>query len=169
MRQGAAFWFVLIIALAMAVVVVGGGWWLANQMGVVDLRGDPDMEVTMSASSATVAAGGSVTYTVNYSNTGESPAGSVTLTVTLPQGATVGEVVPGAACSTSESTVACRLGTQNAGRNGTVTVAATVPSTASAGATLEARAEIKSSTTRDVKSTESVTDNNSASATVTVQ
>ena len=56
MRQGAAFWFVVIIALAMAVVVVGGGWWLANQMGVVDLRGDPDMEGTMSASSATVAA-----------------------------------------------------------------------------------------------------------------
>lgn len=169
MRQGAAFWVVLFIVLVMAAVIVGGGWWLANQMGVVDLRGDPDMEVTMSPSSTTVAAGESVTYTVNYTNSGESPAGSVTLTVTLPQGATVGDIVPGAACSTSGSTVTCRLGTQNAGRQGTVTVAATVASTVAKGATLEARAQIETSTTRDIKSAESITDNNTASATVTVQ
>ena len=169
MRQGAAFWFVLIIALAMAVVVVGGGWWLANQMGVVDLRGDPDMEVTMSTSAASVAAGESVTYSVNYENTGESPAGSVTLTVTLPQGVSVGEIVPDAACSTSESIVTCRLGTQNAERKGIVTVAATVDSATAKGAALEARAQIVTSTTRDIKGAESVTDNNTASATVTVQ
>lgn len=169
MRQGGAFWFVVVIVLAMGVVIIGGGWWLANEMGVVDLREEPDMQVAMSASPAQAAAGESVTYTATYENVGESPAGSVTLTVTLPQGVTVGEVVPGAACSVSDATVACRLGTQNAGRRGTVTVEATIDSSATKGTQLEASAEVKTSTTRDVTKDETDTSNNSASASVTVQ
>ena len=169
LRQGAAFWFVLFIGLAMAALIVGGGFYIAVQQGAVNLSGPPDMEVGMSASPSTVAAGGSVTYTVNYTNKGTSPAGSVALTVTLPEGVTVGEITPAAACSVSDGTVACRLGTQNPERSGTVKVAATVDSSATSGTKLEARTEIKSSTTRDIKKAESITDNNSALATVTVQ
>ena len=169
MRQGAAFWFVLFIGLVMAVVIVGGGWWLANEMGVVDLRGGPDMEVTMIASPGTVAAGESVTYTANYRNVGESPAGSVSMSITMPQGVEIGEIVPSAACTTSGSTIACRLGTQSAGRQGAVTVSVTVASTATRGTTLQASAEIVAEPSRDEKGEESVKDNNTATATATVQ
>lgn len=169
LRQGAAFWFVLFIGVAMAALIVGGGFYLAVQQGAVDLSGPPDMEVTMSASPEAVAGGGSVTYTVNYANGGASPAGSITLTVTMPQGVTVGEIVPAAACSAAGETITCRLGTQGSGRSGRVTVDATVGSSAVSGTKLEAQAEITTATTRDIKKAESLTDNNSASATVTVQ
>ncbi len=168
-RQGPAFWFVLVIGLLMAGLIIGGGFYIAVQQGAVELGSEPDMEVTMSASPARVAQGGSVTYTANYSNKGENPAGSVSLTVTLPQGVTVGEIVPSAACTASGATVVCRLGTQNPGRQGSVKVTATLDSSAAKGAELEAQAKIETSTTRDVKKAESVIDNNSASATVTVQ
>lgn len=169
LRQGPAFWIVLLIGVLMAGLIIGGGFYIAVEQGAVELGGPPDMEVTMSASPSTVAAGESVTYTVNYSNKGETPAGSVSLTITVPPGATVGEIVPAAACSAVERAVTCRLGTQNSGRQGTVTIAATVDSTATKGTELEAQAEVKTTTTRDIKKAESVTDNNSASASVTVQ
>ena len=93
-RQGAAFWFVVLIGLLMAALIIGGGFYIAVQQGAVELGSAPDMEVTMSAAPSTVAAGESVTYTANYTNKGENPAGSVSLTVTLPQGITIGEIVP---------------------------------------------------------------------------
>ena len=169
LRQGAAFWFVVLIGLLTAALIIGGGFYIAVQQGAVELGSAPDMEVTMSAAPSTVAAGESVTYTANYTNKGENPAGSVSLTVTLPQGITIGEIVPAAACTASGSTVVCRLGTQNPGRQGSVDVTATVASSATKGTEFEAGVEIKTATTRDVKKAEAVTDNNSASATVTVQ
>ncbi|CAI8004344.1 hypothetical protein GBAR_LOCUS3892 [Geodia barretti] len=117
-RQGAAFWFVLVLGLLMAALIIGGGFYLAVQQGAVELGSAPDMEVTMSAAPSTVAAGESVTYTTNYTNKGENPAGSVSLTVTLPQGTTIGEIVPAAACTPSESTVVCRLGDAESGEAG---------------------------------------------------
>ena len=169
LRQGAAFWFVVVIGLLMAGLIIGGGFYLAVQQGAVELGSAPDMEVTISAEPSTVAAGESVTYTTNYTNKGENPAGSVSLTVTLPQGITIGEIVPAAACTASGSTVVCRLGTQNSGRQGSVTVTGTVASSAAKGTELAAGVEITTATTRDVKKAESITDNNTASATVTVQ
>ena len=169
MRERAALWIIVVFVLFAIVIVGGGGWWLANEMGIVDLRGDPDMEVTMSASPAKVAAGGNVTYTVNFANIGESPAGGVTATVTLPQGVSAAEVSIAAACDTAETTVVCRLGSQNAGKRGSLSVTAAVASTATAGTVLQAQAEIATSKTRDIERVDSVTSNNTASATVTVQ
>ena len=169
MRERAALWVVIVFVLFVVVIVGGGGWWLANEMGIVDLRGGPDMEVTMSVSPGTVAAGESVTYTVNYANVGESPAGGVTVTVTLPQGVSAGEVSIPAACDTSESTVMCRLGSQNAGKRSSLTVTGAVASTATAGTVLQAQAVIATSKTRDIERVDSVTSNNTASATVTVK
>ncbi len=168
MRERAALWVVVAFVLFAIVVVGGGGWYLVNQMGIVDLRGGPDMESTMSVSPATVAAGGSVTYTANYANIGESPAGAVTVIVTLPEGVTVGEFVPSGACTASGATVTCRLGTQNSGKSGSVTVTGTVGSSVAKGTSLEAQARITTGTTRDVSKAETIMDNNTASAAVTV-
>ena len=123
----------------------------------------------MSAAPSTVAPGDSVTYTANYTNKGENPAGSVSLTLSLPQGVTVEEITPAAACSATGSSVVCRLGTQNPERTGIVKVIATVASSATKGTALEANVQIETATTRDVKKAETVTDNNSASATSTVE
>ena len=169
LRQGAAFWFVLLIGLLMAALIIGGGFYIAVQQGAVELGSGPDMEVTITASPAKAAAGENVRYDITYSNKGENPAGSVSLTVTVPQDSTIGEIVPAAACTASGSSVVCRLGTQQPGRQGSVQINTTVASSATKGATLEAQAEITTSTTRDIKKSETVTENNLANATVEVQ
>lgn len=166
--KGAFFWIMLFIGVVVAVVVVGGGFYIAVQQGAVDLNDPPDMQVTMSAAPETVAVGGSVTYTVDYTNAGASPAGSVTMTVTMPSGITVGAIVPSAACTDSGGAITCRLGTQTSGRAGKVTVEGTVDSLAS-GTELSASATISATTSREHTRTEDDTANNSASASVTVQ
>lgn len=166
--KGAFFWIMLFIGVVVAVVVIGGGFYIAVQQGAVDLNDPPDMQVTMSAAPATVAAGGSVTYTVDYTNAGASPAGSVTMTVTMPSGVTVGTIVPSAACTDGGGSITCRLGTQTSGKTGKVTVEGTVGSLAS-GTELSASATIDATTSREHRRTEDDTANNSASASVTVQ
>lgn len=166
--RGAFFWIMLFIGVVVAVVVVGGGIYIAVQQGAVDLNDPPDMQVTMSAAPETVAAGGSVMYTVDYTNAGGSPAGSVTMTVTMPSGITVGTIVPSAACTDSGGAITCKLGTQTSGKTGKVTVEGTVGSLAS-GTQLSANATIEATTTRELRRTEDNTANNSASALVTVQ
>lgn len=169
LRQGAAFWFVLIIGLLMAGLIIGGGFYIAVNQGAVELGGPPDMAASITPSTSKVAAGGEVTYTVGYENKGENPAGSVTMTITLPAGSTIGEIVPSAACTPSGTTVTCRLGTQQPQRSGSVTVAATIASSAAKDTELEAQAVIVIATTRDVKKAETVMENNTATAVVTVE
>lgn len=166
--KGAFFWIMLFIGVAVAVVVVGGGFYIAIQQGAVDLNDPPDMQVTMSAAPETVAAGGSATYTVDYTNAGGSAAGSVMMTVTIPSGITVGTIVPSVACTDSGGTVTCRLGTQTSGKTGKVTIEGTVGTLAS-GTELSANATIEATTSREHRRTEDNTANNSASASVTVQ
>ena len=169
LRQGPAFWFVLVLGLLMAGLIIGGGFYLAVNLGTVELGGPPDMAATMTTSSNQVAAGGEVTYTIAYENKGENPAGSVSMTISLPAGSTIGEIVPSAACTPSGTTVTCRLGTQNPQRSGAVTVTATIDSSAAKGTELQAQATIETATTRDEKKSETVEDNNTATAVVTVQ
>lgn len=168
MGKGFTFWFVVGGVLITLALVVGGGFYLAVEQGAVNLDAPPDMEITMTASPASVAAGGTVTYTINHNNLGESPAGSVNMTVTMPQGVTVGDIVPGAACKESGGTVTCNLGTRSSGSAGAVTIAATVGSVA-AGTTLTASANMTVGTTRDIKKVDESLANNSASASATVQ
>ena len=166
--RGAFFWVMLFIGVVVAVVVVGGGFYIAVEQGAVDLNEPPDMQVTMSAAPRTVAAGGNVTYTVDYTNAGESPAGSVTMTITMPSGVNVESLVPSAACTDSSGAITCRLGTQTSGKTGKVTIEATVGSLAS-GTELSAEANVTAASTRELRRTEDNTANNSASAAVTVQ
>lgn len=166
--RGAFFWIMLFIGVIVAVVVVGGGFYIAVQQGAVDLNEPPDMQVTMSAAPRTVAAGGNVTYTVDYTNAGESDAGSVTMTITMPSGVTVESLVPSAACTDSGGAITCRLGTQTSGKTGKITIEGTVGSLAS-GTELSAEANVTAASTRELRRTEDNTDNNSASASVTVQ
>lgn len=167
--QGTFFWVLLFIGIVVAVVVVGGGLYIAVQQGAVDLNEPPDMQVTMSAAPQTVAAGGNVTYTVDYTNAGESDAGSVTMTITMPSGVTVESLVPPApACTDSGGAITCKLGTQTSGKTGKITIEGTVGSLAS-GTELSAEANVTASSTRELRRTEDNTDNNSASASVTVQ
>ena len=166
--RGAFFWIMLFIGVVVAVVVVGGGFYIALRQGALDLKEPPDMQVTMSAAPRTVAAGGNVTYTVDYTNAGESDAGSVTMTITMQSGVTVESLVPSAACTDSGGTITCRLGTQTSGKTGKITIEGTVGSLAS-GTELSAEANVTVASTRELQKTEDNTDNNSASASVTVQ
>ena len=168
MGKGFTFWFMVFGVLITVALIGGGGFYLAVQQGTVNLNAPPDMEITMTASPASVPVGGTVTYTINHNNLGESPAGSVNMTVTMPSGVTVGEIVPDATCRESGGIVTCNLGTRSVGSAGVVTIAATVDSVAS-GTTLTASANMTVGTTRDLKKVDENLANNSASASATVQ
>jgi len=158
----------VIILGSLGLILVGGVFWIATQQGALNLSGPPDMEITMAAEPTTIAAGGSATYTLNYKNLGESPAGSVVLTMNMPEGVTIDQVVPSAVCRSAGLVYTCNMGTRQPDSTGIVTVSVTADSAAS-GAALALNSSITVSTTRDDKKDESNTANNVASATVTVQ
>jgi uncharacterized repeat protein (TIGR01451 family) len=85
---------------------------LANNVVTATTRVDPviDLAVAKSASSATVIAGTSFTYTLTVSNAGPSGATGAVATDTLPSGVSFGGNVPGQNCSAQGQDVVCDVG-----------------------------------------------------------
>lgn len=78
-----------------------------------------DLAVAMTDSPDPVAVDGGLTYRVTVNNLGDAEASAVTLTDTLPAGATFISASPSQGnCSPSGGTVACSLGALPAGSNG---------------------------------------------------
>lgn len=86
-----------------------------------------DLRLTMHAPWSVALAGYPVTYSLTVENLGPSAAGAVTVTDTLPAGSAFSTASAG--CAHASGTVACSLGTLNAGVSSTVTVTV-VPSAA---------------------------------------
>lgn len=166
--RGFAFWFMILVGLVTLALFAGGGFYIAQQQGAIDLSGAPDMVVTIAAEPTSVQTDGKLTYAVTHTNQGEASAGSVSLTINLPQNVTVDKITPSAACQRSDTIVTCRLGSRSGGATGSVTVESTVGAVAS-GTALAANVSVTVGTTRDLKRAEGDTTNNSASASATVQ
>jgi len=101
----------------------GGG----SDVFILKLSPAPDIEVTVTDSPDPVPFGSNLTYTITVKNTGELPATGVTLTDTLPAGATLvsANAIFGACSGTT--TITCGLGTLNGGATVTVTIVVTPP------------------------------------------
>jgi len=93
-----------------------------------------DLAVTKTASSAQVAAGGTVTYTIVVSNNGTSDAANAVLSDTLPTGLTVvSATTTSGSCTTTSASVECTWPSLAQGASSTVTVQALVAADAPAG------------------------------------
>ena len=119
-----------------------------------------DLALTISDSPDPVTAGGTLTYTLSSTNGGPSVAQTVTLTDTLPAGATfVSASGAGWACTVAGQVVTCTRATAAAGAQPAVTIVVTAPTTAG---TIVDTGTI-AATTSDPDST-----NNTATASTTV-
>ena len=85
----------------------------------------PAFTLTKSANVTQDAPGGSVTWTLAYSNYGTAGATGVTITDTLPAGFTYVSCAGGTSCSNTSGTITWNVGAVAAGASGTVTVTAT--------------------------------------------
>ena len=101
----------------------GGG----SDVFIAKLRPAPDLVVTMSDSPDPLGFGGNLTYTITVKNVGELPATGVTLTDTLPAGATLVSANSTAGTCSGTTTITCGLGTLNGGATVTVTIVVTPP------------------------------------------
>ena len=119
LRQGPAFWFVLVLGLLMAGLIIGGGFYLAVNLGTVELGGPPDMAATMTTSSSQVAAAEKVTLRSGIRTRARTPPGR-SQDHSLPPDR-LGEIVPSAACTPSGTTVTAAGHTESQ-RSGAVTV-----------------------------------------------
>ena len=84
-----------------------------------------DLQITQTDSPDPVAAGTSVTYTVNVKNVGPNPADSVTVTDTLPTEATF--VSSSTPCARAAQVLTCQLGSMEPATDRSFTVTASVP------------------------------------------
>ena len=101
-----------------------------------------DLAITKSASPSPVNAASTLTYTLAITNNGPSFASNVTVTDTLPAGATFGSVIASAwTCNQASGVVTCTRATLPAFATDTITITVTAPS---AGGTLANSAEITS-------------------------
>ncbi|MBM3934473.1 MAG: hypothetical protein FJ319_09260 [SAR202 cluster bacterium] len=166
-KRGIQFWFWVawIVSFLVGGIIIFGmigaqaGFWQKLRSG------PPDFEVTM-AGPATLAQGAEGTYVVTIKNIGRSEGAGNTPTITFPDGMTINGVVPGSpACTTTGQEIVCRLGSQVAGAQGSVTVRATA---ASAGAKTITASVPVSAKTRDTDA-EEIGTNNTATLTTTVQ
>ena len=80
---------------------------------------EPDVKVSKSASTASVDAGGSVTFSITAENAGQGTAKDVKITDTLPSSATITSA-PG--CSITGQTVTCAIGDLAGGAKATVQI-----------------------------------------------
>jgi uncharacterized repeat protein (TIGR01451 family) len=94
----------------------------SNQVSIDVSCPTPDVKVSKSASSTSVAVGDSVTFTLVAENTGQATANNVVITDTIPAGMTI---TSAAGCSIAGQTVTCNLGDINAGGSKSVTVVVT--------------------------------------------
>ena len=117
-----------------------------------------ELALSMTDSPDPVALGSNLTYNLTVTNNGELPATGVTLTDTLPAGATLVSATPGQGSCTGGSTVVCNLGTLNAGANTTVTIVIMPPAVRT----------INNTATVTANEVDPVPNNNSASQTTQV-
>jgi uncharacterized repeat protein (TIGR01451 family) len=116
-----------------------------NASSTTTLTSSSDLALTKSGTSAL--AGGTTSWTLHYTASGPSTAANVTVTDTLPAGATATSVTaPGWSCTTG-STVTCTIAALAAGSSGDIVINATVD--AAATGTLANSATISSSGTTD--------------------
>lgn len=133
--------------------VFGGG----SDVFIAKLRPAPDLEVKMTDSPDPVAFGSNVTYTITVKNIGELPATGVTLTDTLPAGATLVSANSTTGTCTGTTTINCNLGTLNGGTIVTVTIVVTPP-----------LGTITNTATATLNEADAVTANNTATVNTTV-
>jgi uncharacterized repeat protein (TIGR01451 family) len=98
----------------------------------------PDVQVSKSSSAATVNANGSVTFSINATNSGGATANNVTITDTLASGLTITGTSAG--CTTAGQTVTCNVGDLTAGQTKSVTI--TVTATAGACPSVQNQASV---------------------------
>jgi uncharacterized repeat protein (TIGR01451 family) len=125
---------------------------------IVKLLPAPDLALTMSDSPDPVSLGGNLTYTITVNNKGEAGATGITLTDTLPAGATFVSAVPSQGTCNGTSTITCSLGSLNSNSNATVTVTIKPPAVTS----------INNAASVVANEVETSTSNNSASETTQV-
>ena len=101
----------------------GGG----SDVFIAKLTPAPDVVVTMSDAPDPVSFGSNLTYTITVRNTGELPATGVTLTDTLPAGATLVSANSTAGTCSGTTTITCGFGTLTPGVRVTVTIVITPP------------------------------------------
>jgi uncharacterized repeat protein (TIGR01451 family) len=89
----------------------------------------PDLALVKSADKTTVQPGGSITYTLTYSNTGDGDAESVVITEAVPPGTEFSSCTGD--CTVNGTSVTWQIGTVTAGGGGAVTLTVTVLETAS--------------------------------------
>lgn len=91
-----------------------------------------DLSISGSASPNPVAVNGTLTYTLTVTNNGPSEATGVTLTDTLPAGASFqnGSISSGGTCANASGIVTCSIGSLENTATATVTLVVTAPATA---------------------------------------
>ncbi|MCL5959431.1 MAG: DUF11 domain-containing protein, partial [Chloroflexi bacterium] len=99
------------------------GWWEGNwPIFLTYTPATADLSITNSASPNPATVGTNLTYTIDVTNNGPSPATGVTLTDTLPSGVLFRSVSSSQGSCTGMSTITCSLGSLANGASATVTV-----------------------------------------------
>jgi uncharacterized repeat protein (TIGR01451 family) len=105
----------------------GDGETLTDNLAVLYTTGAVDVSVTKSASPDVVQVGDELTYTIEVTNNGETPATGVTVTDDLPDGVTyVSSSASQGTCGESAGTVTCELGDLAGGASASVEIVVTV-------------------------------------------
>ena len=107
--------------------VTDAGGLTGTDTATVTVTAQTDLSLAALATPPVAAPGDSFAHAFTVTNLGPSPATGVTLTITLPAGAAVGTITPGA-CSLGGSTVTCTVGglAKNATFTASVTLSAAV-------------------------------------------
>lgn len=188
-KRGGVFWWMSFIALLSVGLLVFGGIFIARSMGQLDFRAPPDFTVSSTAQLADpskngFSTGDTIIFTVTHTNIGPSEAGSVAVDIYLPDELTTVNAVPGGpACSEAGrlerfasgavhfpgkpgGIVRCTIGTRPSGATGDITLEATVGEVVD-GQEMDIEAWVTTGTTRDIRKSEAIWDNNCATLTLT--
>jgi len=140
-------------------VTVTNGTCTATGSKTVTINNLADLAVTITGSPDPVAAGGTLTYTVQVKNNGPSFASNVNVNTSLPAGASfVSATGAGWTCFTN-TTVQCAAQSSPVGSNSAITITVTAPANAG---------PITASTSVSAATPDPTSSNNSASVTTTV-
>ena len=188
-KRGGVFWWMSFIALLSVGLLIFGGVFIARSMGQLDFRAPPDFTLYANAelvdlSKSGFSTGDTVKLTITHQNIGPSEAGSVAVDIYLPDELTTVNAVPGGpACSEAGrlerfasgavhfpgnpgGIVRCTIGTRQSGATGNITLETTVGEVAD-GQEIDVEAWVTTGTTRDIRKTESIWDNNCTALTLT--